>query len=96
MHQLRVRRSPRYGAFLGTGAVLGLLIALVSGATGPVDPQTGRAKLIGYLAMTLVLLGALVGAGVAVVLERFSRRSRIDGRVDGRTDSRADAGPRSG
>ena len=79
VRQLRVRRAPRYSVFVATGAVLGLLIALVSGGTGPVDPQTGRAKLIGYLAMTLVLLGGLAGATVAVALERFSRRSRIDG-----------------
>jgi hypothetical protein len=28
--------------------------------------------------MALVLLGGLLGAGVAVAIERFSRRSRID------------------
>ena len=78
VRRLRVRRSPRYGAFLATGAVLGLLVALVAGSVGPVDPQTGRAKLIGYLAMTFVLLGALAGAGVAVALERFAPRSRFD------------------
>ena len=80
VRRLRVRRSPRYEIFIGTGALLGLLIALVVGNTGPVDPQTGRAKLIGYLAMGLMLLGGLVGGVVAVALERFSRRSRIDGR----------------
>ena len=77
MRQLRVRRSPKYGAFITTGALLGLLLAVVAGGTGPVDPQTGRAKLIGYLGMALVLIGGLLGAGIAVALERFSRRSRI-------------------
>jgi cation transporter-like permease len=78
VRRLRVRRSPKYAAFIVTGALLGLLVAIVAGATGPVDPQTGRAKLIGYLAMALVLLGGLLGAGVAVALERFSGRSRLD------------------
>jgi len=86
VRRLRVRRAPRYEVFLGTGAMLGLVIALVAGSAGPVDPQTGRAKLIGYLAMGLVLLGGLAGGVVAVALERFSRRSRIDtgSRIDTR------------
>jgi MFS family permease len=79
VQRLRVRRAPRYEVFLGTGALLGLLVAVVAGSIGPVDPQTGRAKLIGYLAMGLALLGALLGGLVAVTLERFSRRSRLDG-----------------
>jgi MFS family permease len=79
VQRLRVRRAPRYEVFLGTGAFIGLLVAVVAGSIGPVDPQTGRAKLIGYLAMGLALLGALLGGLVAVTLERFSRRSRLDG-----------------
>ena len=79
VQRLRVRRAPRYEVFLGTGALLGLLVAVVAGSIGPVDPQTGRAKLIGYLAMALALLGGLLGGLVAVTLERFSRRSRLDG-----------------
>jgi hypothetical protein len=69
--QVRVRRAPRYGAFLGTGAVVGLLAALVGGLTGPGDPSVGRGPLVGYLALSLGLLGALLGGGVAVLIERF-------------------------
>ena len=78
VRQLRVRRSPKYAAFIVTGALMGLLVALLAGGTGAVDPQSSRLKLIGYLGMALVLLGGLVGAGIAVALERFSQRSRID------------------
>jgi hypothetical protein len=78
VRQLRVRRSPKYAAFMVTGALMGLLVALLAGGTGAVDPQSSRLKLIGYLGMALVLLGGLVGAGIAVALERFSQRSRID------------------
>ena len=78
MRQLRVRRSPKYTAFIVTGALLGLLVAIVAGGTGAVDPQFSRAKLIGYLAMAFVLLGGLLGAGVAVAVERFSPSSRLD------------------
>jgi hypothetical protein len=79
VRQLRVRRAPRYEAFLGVGALVGLVVAVLAGVTGPVDPQVGRVKLIGYLVMGLGLLGALLGGLVAVTLERFSRRSRFDG-----------------
>jgi hypothetical protein len=79
VRRLRVRRAPRYEAFLGVGALIGLVVAVFAGGTGPVDPQTGRMKLIGYLAMALALLGGLLGGLVAVTLERFSRRSRLDG-----------------
>jgi cation transporter-like permease len=80
VRRLRVRRSPKYAAFIVTGALIGLLVAIVAGGTGAVDPQFSRAKLIGYLAMALVLVGGLLGAGVAVALERFSTRSRLDAR----------------
>lgn len=78
VRRLRVRRAPRYEAFIGTGAVLGLLVALVSGFSGTPDPQTGRARLLGYLGTALLLLGGLLGGLVAIVLERFRRDSRID------------------
>jgi MFS family permease len=88
VRRLRVRRAPRYKVFLATGALIGLVVALVTGSAGPVDPQTGRAKLIGYLAMGLILLGGLLGGLVAVALERFSRRSSIDVGRPGRGRSR--------
>ncbi len=71
VRQVRVRRAPRYGRFLGTGAVLGLLAALVGGLTGPGDPSVGRGALVGYLALAFGLLGALAGGATAVLIERF-------------------------
>ena len=74
--RVRVRRAPRYPAFLVTGTVLGLLVAVVSGFTGPVDPTVGRGQLVGYLAIGFGLLGLLLGALVAIAIETLSRRSR--------------------
>lgn len=76
IRQVRVRRAPRYGVFLATGALLGLVIALVSGLSGPGDPGVGRGKLVGYLAIGFVLLGALLGGLLAVSIERWGRRGR--------------------
>jgi hypothetical protein len=76
----RVRRAPRYGVFLGTGAAVGVLVAVVSGLIGPVDAQSSRGQLIGYLAIGFGLIGGLLGGTAAVLVERFGRRSRIDHR----------------
>ena len=71
--RLPVRRHPRYGAFLLTGGVVGLVVAVVAGLAGSPDPGQSRGPLIGYLAVLLGLLGALLGGVVALVLDR--RRS---------------------
>lgn len=72
----QVHRSPRYGAFLLTGAVIGVIVAVISGAIGTGDGSLGAGRLIGYLAMVFGLLGALLGGAVAVVVEHFSRPPR--------------------
>jgi hypothetical protein len=69
----QVHRSPRYGAFLVTGAVIGVAVAVLSGLLGTGDGSIGTGQLIGYLAMVFGLLGALLGGAAAVVIERFSR-----------------------
>jgi hypothetical protein len=69
----QVHRSPRYGAFLLTGAVIGVVVAVISGAIGTGDGSMSAGRLIGYLAMVFGLLGALLGGAVAVVVEHFSR-----------------------
>ena len=69
----QVHRSPKYGAFLVTGALVGVALAVISGLMGTGDGSMGTGQLIGYLAMVFGLLGALLGGAVAVVIERFSR-----------------------
>ena len=62
------RRNPRYPAFLFTGAVVGLLAAVVL-VLGPGAGVDGRARLLAYLAALLGGLGALAGGVLAVLLE---------------------------
>ncbi len=62
------RRPPRYAAFLATGAVAGLVVALVL-ALGPGEVAGDEARVIGYLGALLAGLGALLGGVVAVLLE---------------------------
>ena len=65
---VRTRRSPRYVAFLGTGAVLGLVVALVL-TLGPGSGVEDRVRLLAYLSALLAGFGALVGGALAVLLD---------------------------
>ena len=74
VRRVRVRRAPRYQAFVGAGVAVGVLTALVVGLTGTADAAAGRGRLLAYLVIGLALVGATVGGLVAVVFERSWRR----------------------
>lgn len=76
-HAARTRRHPRYGRFIGAGAVAGVLVALVlvAFAAGPTR-QFGVGQVVVYLGALLAFVGGLLGGGVAVVLEGRSQRDR--------------------
>lgn len=69
----RRRREPRYAMFLVTGAVVGVLAAVVVMLVGAPPGTYSRPTVLGYLAVSLGLLGALLG-GVAAVLLGGRRR----------------------
>lgn len=70
----RVRRAPDFRRFIITGAIVGLIVGVIIANTGPdaqgYSARTGAALIGGVLAA----LGALVGAIVALVLERLLNR----------------------
>jgi hypothetical protein len=66
----RRRRAPRYGSFVLTGAAVGVLLGLALSVTRPATGQFSQNSVIGYVAATLGLIGALLGAGIAVLLDR--------------------------
>ena len=66
----RRRRAPRYGSFVASGAIIGALLGLVLSLARPASGQFSQNSVIGYVAATLGLLGALLGAGLAVLLDR--------------------------
>lgn len=67
-------RYPRYGRFLATGAGAGLLVAAAVALAAPRTEAFGRGQLLLYLMLVFGLVGALLGAAVAVLLE--ARRQR--------------------
>jgi hypothetical protein len=68
---VRIRRAPRYRAFVLVGAILGLVAGagtsiVLGGGSGAFSPST----VTGYIGAIGLLLGGLVGAAVAVLVER--------------------------
>ena len=68
---------PRYGRFIGTGVVVGVLIAIVLTVFRPHSAAYSGGQVVLYLGLVFALVGALLGGGVAVWLEsRADRRAR--------------------
>jgi len=67
-----IRRNPRYVAFLGTGAGVGVVASIVL-AFGPGAGVDDKVRLLAYLCALLAGFGALLGAVVALLLEARHR-----------------------
>jgi hypothetical protein len=65
-----LRRAPRYRAFVGTGAVIGVVFAVLLTGLFPDGGRYSAVAVMGYLAAALALVGGLVGGAAAVLLER--------------------------
>lgn len=68
------RRTPLFSRFIGSGAVLGALIAILAAALSQRAGGYGALAAYGYFALVGVFLGALIGALVSVVLDSRSAR----------------------
>jgi hypothetical protein len=69
-----IRRAPRVPVFLILGALLGFVVTLALTASFPTDPTVGFPATFGYFLLYGVPAGVVVGALVAVVLDRISAR----------------------
>jgi len=72
-----VRHAPRFAAFVRTGVLLGAVIGVLAAALTPASPGSPRSAVIALTALALAVLGAIVGAGLAVLADRRSQR-RVD------------------
>jgi hypothetical protein len=66
----KVRRKPKFTAFLVSGGLLGLLIGFLLSVSGPVDPSYDASSGPGFLGLIGAGLGVLVGGIVAVLLDK--------------------------
>jgi H+/gluconate symporter-like permease len=71
---VKIRRAPKYPIFIVLGAGLGAVVAFILTALFPIDPAVGFGALFGYLALYGIPIGVVVGALVAMVLDRMSSR----------------------
>jgi hypothetical protein len=69
----RPRRAPRYGSFVVSGALVGIVLGVVLSLSQPATGQFSQNSVVGYVAAILGLLGALAGATLAVLLDRRAR-----------------------
>ena len=75
--EVRIRRAPKYPAFIIVGGGIGAIVTFILTASFPVDPKVGFGALFGYFALYGVTAGVLIGALLALLFDRIgSRRSR--------------------
>jgi hypothetical protein len=80
--EVRIRRSPRYLRFMGAGAVVGVLAALILTIAFPDAGQFTPTQVFGFLLLFLVVIGGGLGAVVALLLDRGSSRRAQSARLE--------------
>ena len=86
--QVTVRRAPKFAPFMGLGALIGFIAALIVAYTGPADPTLTRESVLGFFTVVFAIPGLLIGALVALLLDRRSVR-RMKQATAERTDDDA-------
>jgi hypothetical protein len=72
--EVRIRRVPKFGRFLILGGGLGAVVTFILTASFPSDPQVGFGPLFGYFLIYGVPAGVVLGALIALALDRVNRR----------------------
>lgn len=72
---VRIRRAPKVATFLILGGGIGAIVTFILTAIFPVDPEVGFGALFGYFALFGVTAGVVVGALVAIILDRRADRN---------------------
>jgi len=72
--RVSVRRAPRFGAFLVVGGFLGFVVTLILTSLFEAGPAVGFTTLLAYFSLYGITAGVLVGALIAIIVDRRSRR----------------------
>lgn len=70
----RVRRSPRIFNFVIAGVIVGAIVALVLTFAFPTDGEFGPLQVFGFLLLLAAVVFGGLGAVVALIVDRSSRR----------------------
>jgi len=75
--EMTVRRAPKFPAFMIVGGGVGAIVTFVLTSLFPSDPSVGFGTLFAYFALFGITAGVLLGALLAVLLDRrATRRAR--------------------
>jgi MFS family permease len=72
--EVRVRRVPKYGAFMAVGGGIGAIATLILTSLYEPDPRVGFGALFGYFALYGIPAGVLLGALLALLLDWIGRK----------------------
>lgn len=93
LERVRVRRAPKLSVFMILGGAVGLFTALILtflyDGTANQSPNTGmvysQGQVFGFLALIFVAIGLAVFGGIALIIDRASRRHAHEVTVDRET-----------
>jgi hypothetical protein len=92
-----VRRAPRYGRFILLGVILGAVVALILTFTFTGQPVEGelvqfdKGQVFGFLLLVCGVIGAAIGAVVALLIDRSSARRAQSVTVEHESTHRAES-----
>lgn len=71
---MRIRRAPKIPVFLILGGGLGAIVTFILTASFPVDPAVGFGPTFGYFCLYGIPAGIVLGAIVALLVDRSSAK----------------------
>lgn len=72
--QVRVRRAPKYGVFIGLGAFLGFVAAFVLTFAFPENEEFTVGQVFGFLLLVCLVVGIALGGAAASIIDAVSSR----------------------
>ncbi|MDP9886922.1 hypothetical protein [Pseudarthrobacter enclensis] len=91
--EVTVRRAPKYVPFLIVGALVGVVAAAIVAYALPGDATFDPGSVFGFFMVMFAAGGALLGAALALVLDRRSVKRQERAVVEAVSDSEPDTDP---
>lgn len=85
-----VRRAPKIPAFLIVGGGVGAIATFILTSLFPIDPLIGFGPLFAYFALFGVTAGVLLGAILALIVDRRSKKRATMGEAEFITEKRSE------
>ena len=93
--EVTVRRAPKYVPFLVLGALVGVVAAAVAAYAVPGDATFDPGAVFGFFLIMFAAGGAILGAVLALVLDRLSIKRQQRAVVESVPDSEPDTDPQA-